>query len=255
MTSALIGYTGFVGSNLLQQGTFEDCYNSKNIHEIDGNHYDRIVCAGVPAAKWIANREPVEDRNNIDRLCKHLAAARTERFILISTVDVYPAPIDVDENSGIDIAACQPYGKHRLELEQFLAERFNTTIIRLPGLFGQGLKKNVIYDFLNDNETDKINMRGVFQFYSLDHLTRDIGIAVDNGIDVLNIATEPTSVAEVARVCLGEDFSNSVDAPAARYDYRSCHAHLFGGNNGYLYSKTQVLEDLGRYVDSVRGEQ
>jgi nucleoside-diphosphate-sugar epimerase len=251
MASALIGYTGFVGSNLLQQGKFEDCYNSKNIHEIDGKHYDRIVCAGVPAAKWIANREPAADKENIDRLCSHLGAAQTNRFILISTVDVYPVPVDVDENSPIDIEECEPYGKHRLELEQFLSDRFDTAIIRLPGLFGPGLKKNIIYDFLNDNETDKINMRSAFQFYSLEHLTHDIGIALEKAIDVLNITSEPTTVTEVARICLGNDFTNSVDAPPVRYDYRSCHAHLFGGSNGYLYSKTQVLDDLRRYVDAV----
>jgi nucleoside-diphosphate-sugar epimerase len=252
MASALIGYTGFVGSNLLRQGSFDACFNSKNIDEIEGMQFDRVVCAGVPAAKWIANREPVEDRQNIERLCRHLSAARADSFVLISTVDVYPVPVDVDENSTIDIETCQPYGKHRLELEQFISDRFDTTIIRLPGLFGRGLKKNVIYDFMHDNNTDQINTRSVFQFYSLEHLTSDIETALENNIRVLNITSEPTSVAEVARVCLGRDFTNAVEAEPARYDYRSCHAQLFGGNNGYLYSKQQVLADLEKYVDEVK---
>ena len=34
--SALIGYTGFVGSNLLRQRAFDATFNSKNIEQISG---------------------------------------------------------------------------------------------------------------------------------------------------------------------------------------------------------------------------
>ena len=61
MATALIGYTGFVGGNLMRQQHFDAWYNSTNIHTIDGKNYSLVVCAGVPAAKWIANREPVQD--------------------------------------------------------------------------------------------------------------------------------------------------------------------------------------------------
>ena len=41
---ALIGHTGFVGSNLKQQMFFTDYYNSKNIKDIHGKEYDEIYC-------------------------------------------------------------------------------------------------------------------------------------------------------------------------------------------------------------------
>lgn len=252
MSRALIGYTGFVGSNLLRQQHFDDCYNSANIAAINGQRYDVVICAGVPAAKWIANREPVRDRANIQGLMTHLAAVEADRFVLISTVDVYPLPVGVDEESAIDIEKCEPYGKHRLELEYFVADRFDTCIVRLPGLFGKGLKKNIIYDFLHDNNVNLINPNGVFQFYSLKHLTHDIDVALENNLKILNITSEPVSVMEVAQVCLGQPFTNTVDQPAARYDYRSLHAHLFGGHDGYLYSKHKVLADLRGYVNEER---
>lgn len=255
MSKALIGYTGFVGGNLDRQQTFEDRYNSKNIQDIDGKHYDTIVCAGVPAVKWLANKEPEQDREAISTLSEHLAAASTDKMVLISTVDVYPQPIQVNEDSPIDLDACQPYGKHRLQLEEFISDRFDTLIVRLPGLFGRGLKKNVIYDFLNDNETHKINPDGVFQFYYLEHLTHDIDIALKNDIRVLNVATEPTRVAEVAEVCLGHPFDNPMDSAAARYDFISRYADLFGGSGGYLYSKKQVLADLADYVQKFKEGQ
>lgn len=248
MSSALIGYTGFVGGNLRAQQTFDDCYNSSSIEDIRGKHYGMLVCAGVPAAKWIANRDPDKDRENIAHLSRQLESITVDKFILISTVDVYPHPVGVDEASAIDIDACEPYGRHRLQLEQFISGRFDTLIVRLPGLFGPGLRKNVIYDFLHDNEVERINPDGVFQFYSLEHLTHDIRRALDHGLDVINITSEPTSVAEIAPLILGHPFVNQVSAPPARYDYRSRHADLFGGSDGYLYSKAQVLSDLGKFV-------
>ncbi len=248
MTKALIGYTGFVGSNLLNQQAFDDLYNSRNIDQIKNKHFNQVVCAGVPAQKWIANREPAQDRKNIQSLIKHLKTIKTDKFILISTVDVYPNPINVNENSVINIEECHPYGKHRLELEQFISNEFDSTIIRLPALFGTGLKKNIIYDFINNNNIEQINPKGVFQFYCLDHLSSDIEIALNNELKLLNISTEPTSVQEIAQTCLGHEFKNDMDSPGAKYDYKSCFADLFAGHNDYLYNKAQVLSDLKSYI-------
>lgn len=252
MTKALIGHTGFVGSNLLNQQTFDDCYNSSNIEQIDNKKYKQVFCAGVSAAKWIANLNPAQDRENIQRLIKSLKTITVEKFILISTVDVYPSPINVDEKSSILREQCQPYGKHRLELENYIKNEFDSLIIRLPGLFGSGLRKNIIYDFLNNNNIEQINPKGVFQFYCLDHLSNDIENALKNNLNLLNISSEPTSVQEIAKICLREELSNGINDPGAKYDYKSCYAQLYGGENGYLYSKEQVLLDLQEYVSRTK---
>jgi nucleoside-diphosphate-sugar epimerase len=251
MSKALIGYTGFVGSNLLKQQRFDDCFNSSNIEQIAGKRYEQVICAGVSAVKWMANREPLKDRENIQSLITHLKQVKADKFVLISTVDVYPTPIGVDENTNINLEDCEPYGKHRLELEHVIKNEFDTVIIRLPGLFGRGLKKNIIYDFLNNNDVEKINPNSSFQFYSLEHLTNDINIALNNKLKVLNICSEPVSVQEVAQICLGHELAAS-NLKGIKYDYKSAHAALFGGENGYLYSKQQVFSDLKAYVASER---
>ncbi len=253
MTRALIGYTGFVGGNLLRQQQFDACYNRSNIDQIEGKEFDELICAGVPATKWIANSNPEEDKENINALIENLSKVKVGRLILVSTVDVYPRPIDVDEDDEIDIESSQPYGKHRYELEQCISASFNSLIIRLPGLFGTGLKKNVIYDFLNGNDVYKVDSRGSFQFYYLDHLTTDIEKARNTDIRCLNITSEPMTVAEVASICLGREFLNELDVPPASYDYRTRYSELYGGHDGYMYSKQQVLSDLEHYVHSVRG--
>ena len=40
---AIVGYTGFVGSNLLQFYAFDKFYNSKNFEEAIGKHFEEII--------------------------------------------------------------------------------------------------------------------------------------------------------------------------------------------------------------------
>jgi nucleoside-diphosphate-sugar epimerase len=252
MRTALIGYTGFVGSNLERQCGFDDHYHSANIASLAGRDYQLLVCAGAPAAKWKANQDPDGDQRNLATLREALAKCTAEQAILISTIDVFPDPRGVDEDAPIERNHCHPYGGHRLDLEQFFAERFDTLILRLPGLFGPGLKKNLIYDFLHDNNLDQIDSRGMFQFYDLRHLWADIRIALYQRLRLVHLATEPTSVAEVAQAGFGLEFRQELDRPPACYDFRSRYAALYGGQGGYLYDRGQVLADLRAYVAAVR---
>ena len=85
MSKVLIGYTGFVGSNLLEQDNYDVLINSKNCDELRNKHFDRIVCAGVSAVKWKANKFPEEDLANINKLIDVLSTVTTDKFVLIST--------------------------------------------------------------------------------------------------------------------------------------------------------------------------
>jgi nucleoside-diphosphate-sugar epimerase len=246
MTAALIGHTGFVGGNLREQYRFDAYFNSSNIEDIAGADFDLVVCAGAPAAKWKANQDPAGDRACLDRLWKALARVRAREVILISTVDVYGHPDGADED--VPPSGATPYGLHRLELEQNIAARFDTLVVRLPALFGPGLKKNAIYDLLHDNHIDKIDSRAVFQFYDVRGLWADIQTARRAGLRLVHFATEPTSMAEVARVGFGRAFHNEVVTHPPCYDFRTKHAELFGGTRGYMYTKGQVLARLAYFV-------
>lgn len=249
MTTALIGHTGLVGGNLLRQRAFDDLYNSRNIEEIGGRSYELLVCAGAPAEKWRANRDPEADLANLERLMDNLARARADRVVLISTVDVYPDPIAVDETTVIDPDAGHAYGRHRRLLELFVEDRFPATVVRLPGLFGPGLKKNVIYDLLHDNQVEKIHPEGVFQFYGLTRLWRDVEVALAHDLGVVNLATEPVRVRDIATESFGIAFDNPIDAEPARYDMRTVHERLFGGSGGYIRDRREVLAEIREFVD------
>jgi nucleoside-diphosphate-sugar epimerase len=249
VSSALIGYTGFVGGNLCRQRRFDALYNSANIEAVAGQRFELLVCAGTPGEKWRANLAPDRDRASIALLRRALAGVTAETVVLISTVDVYPNPVGVDEHSVIDRSHCHPYGRHRLELEEWVAGRFNALVVRLPGLFGEGLKKNAIFDLAHNHNVDQIHADSVFQFYDLERLWRDLTAALGAGLSLVNFATEPTSIREIARVCFGVDFANRPLRDPVRYDIRSVHAQRLGGRHGYLCSKPEVLERLKAFVE------
>ena len=246
---ALIGYTGFVGNNLLEQTTFDEQYNSKNIDSISGKHFDTIICAGAPAVKWYANKFPEEDYASVSKLINNLKNVTCDTFILISTVDVYKEPLNITEQTPIDAAELHTYGKNRLMLEKFVSDHFpKAHILRLPGLFGTGLKKNIIFDFMNNNNIDQIESRNVFQFYNLERLYSDIQITVENNIPTVNVSTEPVSVEEIAKIAFNLDFENHLAAPTVKYDMQSIHASLYGGENGYFQSKSEVLNSIREFI-------
>jgi hypothetical protein len=146
----LVGHTGFVGSNLLENNAFDLCFNSKNISESFGLNPDVLVYSGVRAEKFLANKEPENDFNIILDAIENIKKINPKQIVLISTVDVYPNPISVDENTEINLEEVQPYGKNRLYLENWVASNFKDyLIVRLPGLFGKNIKKNFIFDLIS----------------------------------------------------------------------------------------------------------
>jgi len=253
MANALIGFTGFVGGNLRRQARFEGLYNSTNVESIAGQTYDLVVCAGAPAEKWKANRDPEADGRAIGRLTAALEQVHAAQVVLISTVDVYPSPVEVDEGSPIDPEKATPYGRHRFGLEVFTTARFNTLVVRLPGIYGEGLKKNVIYDLLHDNHLEAIHSDSAYQFYGLDRLWQDVQTALAASLKLVNFATEPVTVREVAKEAFGMDFENRPpELNPARYDFRSRFAEQLGGKGGYLQAKEQVLAGIAAFVRKQR---
>ena len=225
MNNALIGYTGFVGSAILSQMEFSNLYRSTNIAEIDNKVFDTVICAGAPGQKWLANQNPEVDAANINTLIDHLKTITCSKFILISTVDVYKNPIGVNENTRIVQDGLHAYGLNRRILEQFVMAHFDDyLIVRLPGLVGIGLRKNVIYDLKHNNNIDLIDEKNVFQFYPMDNIVNDIRkISRINSLKTINFSTEPVLVKHIAEECFGIKLDNKIDKPRVMYDMQSVY--------------------------------
>lgn len=300
----LVGYTGFVGSNIFLKHSFDKVFNSKNIEQAFGTDPDLCVYSGVRAEKFLANNDPQGDMDIINNAIENIKKINPKRLVLISTIDVYKNPNNACEDTPIDTDNLHPYGLNRYRLEQWVSENIeNHHIIRLPGLFGENIKKNFIFDLINIlpsmlnekvfsqlsvkneliktyyikqdngfykltcNEQDKpalrtafeslnfsalnfTDSRGVFQFYNLAHLWEHIELIIKNDIRLINMAVEPVCVNDIYRQVKGVDFVNQVAQNVPYYDFKTKYAELFGGENGYIFTKEQVLCDITDFVNS-----
>jgi hypothetical protein len=304
MKKALVGYTGFVGSNLAAASEFSGLYNSKNIESAYGTSPDLLIYSGVRAEKFLANNDPDMDLQLIKNAMDSITRIQAKKVVLISTIDVYKNPVGVDEETLIETNNLHPYGLHRYYLEKWVEENIKEhLIVRLPGLYGKNIKKNFLFDLihiipsmlnsakyselirlnpaLSDyylqqsngfykcrdlSRTEKSDLksffnsigfsalnftdsRGVFQFYNLSFLFEHIQKALDHGISKLNLAAEPVSVSDIYHYIRGSSFINEIAAMPPRYDFKSMHADLFQGKNGYIFDKSFVMDDIKAFVD------
>lgn len=254
MRTALIGYSGFVGSNIARQIKFDDYFNSKNISEVRGKEYDDVIFAAAKAEKWRANLDPESDKMHVDNLKEILRGLRANRVTLISTVDVYRVPLKVDEDSVVETEGLHPYGANRYSLENFVQANFiESHVIRLPALFGKGLKKNVIFDLIHENNLNQINPKSQFQFYDLNAIGLDIARVKLHEIPLINLVTQPIQVHELLPFYTGHhDFglANKTAASRSEYDVRSIYGELWGQSNSYLKQSDEVLEGIRNFVGS-----
>lgn len=247
---ALIGYTGFVGSNLARQIPNFDGYNSQNIKNIQGKKYNLIISAGAKADRNEANNNPRSDWSGIKKLLNSLSKVATKHFILISTIDVYPNRVNVDEDTPIKLGdLTEPYGKNRFKMELFIKRQFpKVTIVRCPNLYGDNLKKNFLYDLIHSIGLEYRHKDSLLQFYSLKNLWKDIQKAVEQNIDLINLAAEPILAYDIALYTLGMNFQNTTKQPPLFFDFRTKYGKLFDSKDQYIYHKKEILKELKRFI-------
>lgn len=306
--NGLIGYSGFVGQNL-DGPQFDVRFNSKNSGELRGKKFDLLVCAGVPGHKTLANQFPRRDWESISELMRNLSQAQCAKLVLISTIDVLPEGTEKYEDVPLSEDGMPAYALHRIKMERFVQEHFDdVSIVRLPGIFGKGLRKNFIFDLifkipkmfskqeflalqsalskeesalLNDcyhvDQNDMLSLRAnlredllarlrvimetrqctslrftdsrsVYAYYDLSWLKDDLHRILHHHIPIIHMATEPMTAAELAEKAFHIQFTNEVPAkpPIASYS-KSRYASLWNRSDGYLYSKTQVVDQLIKF--------
>lgn len=146
----LVGYTGFVGSNLLAAHEFSMCCNRHNIQDAFGTQPECLVYSGVPAEMFLANQNPEADFALMEQAMENIRKIQPKSVILISSIAVYPDTHGADEDTVIDETLLSAYGANRLALERMVEQEFpNHLIVRLPAIYGINLKKNFIYDYIN----------------------------------------------------------------------------------------------------------
>ena len=144
-----------------------------------------------------------------------------------------------------------PYGRHRRSLETFVEGRFERSlIVRLPGLVGPGLRKNVVFDLLNRNNLAAIDSRATYQFYPMVNLWYDIQAAMRAGLGLVHLTAEPISVATVSMQGFGRRLEQPVADVVPAYDMRTRYAEAFGARGSYQYTMRETIGAIRSYAQS-----
>ena len=190
----LVGSTGFVGGNLLAAHAFAARAHSRDVAAQYGTRPGLCVYAGVPAAMFLANADPEQDLAVMRAARENLRQIAPGQVVLVSTVAVYADSRGADEGVPPGTEALPAYGKNRLQLEHWVREDFPAAlIVRLPALYGQGLKKNFLYD-LHTVTPAMLKPEKYNELAAESALVRDAYTLAENGFYKLNGSADPAAL-------------------------------------------------------------
>ena len=242
----LVGNTGFVGKNLKEKINFDYEFNSSNIEKLlECPPGSDIYLSCLPATKWKVNQNLYQDIQTINQLINIIKNNKYNNVYLISTIDVYSdSPLEVDEDYIPNFSSLN-YGSNRLFFEYYLREVIdckNFYVFRLPALFGKHLKKNIIFDLINNNQLEKINLNSYYQWYDLNDLADHISqlSSLDGG--VFNLFTEPVYTQDLVKSFFSDEkigyFGNVIN-----YNYKTKYH-----KTGYVYDSQEALLKIKNFL-------
>jgi len=242
----LVGNTGFVGKNLKEKINFDYQFNSSNIEKLlECPSGSDIYLSCLPATKWKVNQNLYQDIQTINELINIIKNNKYNNVYLISTIDVYSnSPLEVNENYNPNFSSLN-YGSNRLFFEYYLKEVIdckNFYVFRLPALFGKHLKKNIIFDLINNNQLEKINLNSYYQWYDLNDLADHIRqlSSLDGG--VFNLFTEPVYTRDLVKTF----FPNKkigYFGDVINYNYKTKYH-----KTGYVYDSQETLLKIKNFL-------
>lgn len=251
MKVGIVGHSGLVGSYLEKIFPESFRFNSKNIHEVRGQSFDLLFLSTLPAEKWKANKFPKSDLEVVRSVSNHLKSVSSEKTLLVSTVDVFTNPTGVYEHDIPSDSDTIGYGANRLEFERFVVGNFGDSwIVRFPGLVGEGLKKNVVYDLRHGKTVSEVPRNSQFQFYPLNRIANDIQKVLRSDPGLFHLVSEPLSLETIANFLhINVNVFGLASSIAPKYEVRSSKTSLWGTPGNFQVSKEESLSAIGRYLN------
>jgi len=186
----LIGGTGLVGSAYARlftaSGIEHHIITRANYAEYVGQECDVLVNANGNSSKVLATREPITDFDASVRSGRlSLEDFRARKYVFLSSGDVYPrqeTPDVTHEDQPLPVSGMSGYGFHKFIAESMVRQLHPDWIVmRMGGFVGPGLKKNAIFDMLNDMPV-WLKPESELQFISTDTAARLVWRLVERGV-------------------------------------------------------------------------
>lgn len=226
MRVTLIGADGFVGSAFARLlATRPDIelipVTRQNYSTHAGLKSDVLIEAACNSKKFLADENPLADfQASVEHRLKTLRDFPARYHLHISSVDVYSdlaSPATTWEDSPVDPARGSHYGLHKLFAENLVRHYTqNWLILRLAGMVGPGLRKNPVFDILNDRPL-RIHPDSRYQYMHTDEVARIGWALMEKSVvgEIFNVCGDGLiAMSEIARLA-GKDLDLSLLSPAA----------------------------------------
>ena len=252
----IIGAKGTVGKTLLSQYKNEEIFPHQiireNFEDSSKNYYKTLIVCCFDARKYIVDKDPFSDLENINYIYKTLKKYSAEKVILISTVDVYQT------RKGNELTLLNHnkagYSFNRYLCELYLREVFEKTfIIRLQGLVGVNIKKNMVFDLKFDNSVEKVNRNLKIQYYPLIRLMKDLKNIINKDIKLVNLSCEPLSINDISEFIKVPNYyktNNNLPDQSKNYNVKSIYSEISkNGNDDFWVCKEEIIKYIKLYFN------
>lgn len=213
----VLGGKGFVGSAIVSEaerrGHAVSTVDLDNYGDVVGTESDVLINANGNSKKFLATEDPVKDFDlSVASVAKSLNDFTTQRYVYLSSIDVYPDKSDPARNAEpteIDFAQVSPYGFHK-HLAEELVRRYapDWLILRMAGFVGTGLWKNSIHDMLKGRQI-RVSPASQYQYLNITDLSRIVFNLLESNArqEIFNVAGDGVvSLQEVAELIPDHSF-------------------------------------------------
>lgn len=253
----IIGGNGFIGSAFVRKYEKDnipyEIITRKNYKVFQNIECDILINANGNSKKFIAENDPILDFDlSVKSVLDSLISFRYKKYIYLSTGDVYPnqsLPEITRECKNIDFSNVSKYGFHKLLAEKLISYYADDWLIfRMGGFIGPGLKKNAIYDMLN-NQDIWISEDSELQFMSTDSLVR-----VANEIIQKKIKNQIINISGHGVVKLSKAYSHSKSLSKYKPDAKHIRFELSleKVEREFGISMPKSIDEVFSYIDSYR---
>jgi nucleoside-diphosphate-sugar epimerase len=252
----LLGSDGFVGQTICKGKNEIKKFNRVNMHELFAEKLNFLIISAVSAEKWRANSDPSADKEKIEILIRFLERIRTNKVVLISTIDVFGPNFEFNEDSSSLKVVPTPYGQNRNFLERRVSEIFkDSSILRLPGLFGPGLKKNLLFDILHNNVITVPSLESTYQYLFAPRIVDLIDEIILSDIKLFHAATEPIKIHELIQIArtslppMVKSFQEDKNEKELHYKMKTKYRQ-----SGFLLNSSCVLNEIRDWFKSEKNQ-
>lgn len=247
----IIGGTGFLGEKIAKCIKNPFIVNTKTkIKDLKKIEKTNILYLCAPTSlRFKSIENPEEDLNQILDILKKILIISPKKIIFFSTVDAFGKfKMNTDKSYNNYFSENNFYGFNRWYLEKFLLYKYkDVSIIRLTNMYGENLRKNVIFDILKSNK--KITLSDDIQQWVNADLIAKLIVKLKNRLPkFMIINSEPIRVSEIKVNVFSKKNINFIKSKR-NYDLKSYYRIkdrklIRVSKPGYHFSKKFILDDM-----------